>query len=115
MEPNYPPILYLMRDWIDTVWGNRDGDKKNNHSLLVLDAFRCHRKPSLLKYIHRQHKTENCNYPRRHDFHPTATRRRHQPSHEIHAKDKVGGVDAKREQDLHKVWTPTCPGLGHRH
>ena len=69
----------LMRDWIDTVWGNRDGD------------------------------------PRRHDFHPTATRRRHQPSHEIHAKGKVGGVDAKREQDLHKVWTPTCPGLGHRH
>ena len=24
----------------------------------MLDAFRCHRKPSLLQYVHRQHKTE---------------------------------------------------------
>ena len=59
----------------------------------------------------------NCNYPRRHDFHPTATRRRHQPSHEIHAKGKVGGVDAKREQDLHsldanvpRTWSPSLNG-----
>ena len=49
----------LFRDWIDIVWASRPGGKiKKDNSLLVLDAFRCHRSEDQLKHLKKQHKTD---------------------------------------------------------
>ena len=49
----------LFRDWIDIVWASRPGGKsKKDSSLLVLDAFRCHRSEDQLKHLKKQHKTD---------------------------------------------------------
>jgi len=49
----------LMKDWVNVVWSRRPGGLlKIDHSLLVLDAFRCHRNPEFLNYIKNHHKTE---------------------------------------------------------
>ncbi len=49
----------LCLDWVKTVWGRRPGGTvKKDWSLLVLDAFRCHRNKSMLEKPKRDHKTE---------------------------------------------------------
>ena len=49
----------LFRDWIDIVWASHPGGKiKKNNSLLVLDAFRCHKSEDQLKHLKKQHKTD---------------------------------------------------------
>ena len=40
----------LMLDWLKTVWGRRQGGRLRR-SLLVLDAFRCHRMPSIKQQL----------------------------------------------------------------
>ncbi len=47
----------LCLDWVKTVWGQRPGGTvKKDWSLLVLDAFSCHK--SLLEKLRMDHKTE---------------------------------------------------------
>lgn len=48
---------HLMIDWLKTVWGRRPGGLLRNRSLLVLDAFRCHRMP-VVKNILEKDKTD---------------------------------------------------------
>ena len=65
----------LFRDWIDIVWASHPGGKiKKENSLLVLDAFRCHRREDQLKYLKKT--TQNrCSYHSRwYDLHIAATR-----------------------------------------
>lgn len=33
----------ITKDWVKTVWARRDGGTSRKSSLLVLDAFRCHK------------------------------------------------------------------------
>jgi len=46
----------LVKDWVKTVWGRRPGGF-SKRSLLVLDAFRCHRSPALLRLLKEDYKT----------------------------------------------------------
>ena len=48
----YPNLEKQIIEWIN------DGRSQGIALNTMLDAFRCHRKPSLLQYVHRQHKTE---------------------------------------------------------
>lgn len=49
----------LCKDWVDNVWGSRPGGMmEKGVSLLVLDAFHCHRNPEFLQYIKAFHRTE---------------------------------------------------------
>ena len=48
----------LVRDWINIVWRNRVGGLSRQKSLLVLDAFRCHRDENTKKLLKAQHNTD---------------------------------------------------------
>ena len=49
----------LFRDWIEIVRASCPGGNiKKENSLLVLDAFRCHRSEDKLKHLKKQHKTD---------------------------------------------------------
>lgn len=47
---------HLVNDWVKTVWGRRPGGF-SKRSLLVLDAFRCHRSPALLRLLKEEYMT----------------------------------------------------------
>ena len=41
----------LTVDWIKTVWGKRPGALLKKKSLLVLDAFRCHKSENVKEML----------------------------------------------------------------
>ena len=47
----------LVLDWLDTVWGRRDGGMLRKPSMLVLDSFRCHKTPAVLEFLKKEQRT----------------------------------------------------------
>ena len=48
----------LMKDWVKCVWGKRNGGLRRKRSLLVLDAFRCHRSEFMKDILTSEHNTD---------------------------------------------------------
>ena len=53
----------LVLDWLDTVWGRRDGGMLRKPSMLVLDSFRCHKTPAVLEFLKKEQRTVPAIFP----------------------------------------------------
>lgn len=83
----------LTHDWIKTVWGKRT--RPSEPSLLVLDAFRCHKTEKTKKLLIKEEEDDTSDHPRRNDQHTATTRCEHQQAHEEQSTEKMERVDAE--------------------